>query len=221
MKKQTKQEKIEMWLSIRTKYENGSPMCDISEVTEGLVGRQSVYRKAKKDGWVDPHVKVKAKPFKKKEIPRKEPLNPKKPVEGEVLKHAGGRPTRPIDYELLDKLCMIHCTGPEICSILEIDFDVLNRSLKREQGVSFKDYYLRKSSGGKASLRRKQIEVAMGGNTQMLIWMGKQHLQQAEKQESVQELVVSNIMPVPVADSVDDWEQVAKVQQDGMLNNDD
>ena len=34
---------------------------------------------------------------------------------------------------------------------------------------------------GKASLRRKQYEVAMGGNCTMLVWLGKQYLGQTDK----------------------------------------
>jgi hypothetical protein len=36
---------------------------------------------------------------------------------------------------------------------------------------------------GKMSLKRKQWEVAMGGNVTMLIWLGKQNLGQTDKIE--------------------------------------
>lgn len=35
----------------------------------------------------------------------------------------------------------------------------------------------------KASLKRKQYQVAMTGNVSMLIWLGKQYLDQKDKQE--------------------------------------
>jgi hypothetical protein len=35
-----------------------------------------------------------------------------------------------------------------------------------------------------SSLRRKQIQVAMSGNVTMLIWLGKQHLSQTDRQEA-------------------------------------
>ena len=35
-----------------------------------------------------------------------------------------------------------------------------------------------------SSLRRKQIQVAMTGNVAMLIWLGKQHLAQADRQDT-------------------------------------
>lgn len=39
-----------------------------------------------------------------------------------------------------------------------------------------------------------------------------------DKEEEDTTVVVQNIMPVPVADSVDSWEDVAKAQQDAILN---
>lgn len=36
---------------------------------------------------------------------------------------------------------------------------------------------------GNMSLKRKQYEVAMGGNVTMLIWLGKQRLDQTDKVE--------------------------------------
>lgn len=35
----------------------------------------------------------------------------------------------------------------------------------------------------RGSLRSKQFDIAMKGNPQMLIWLGKQHLDQADKSE--------------------------------------
>ena len=36
---------------------------------------------------------------------------------------------------------------------------------------------------GKISLRRAQFEKAIGGNVAMMIWLGKQHLDQRDKIE--------------------------------------
>ena len=43
----------------------------------------------------------------------------------------------------------------------------------------------------KISIRRQQIEAAKKGNTAMLIWLGKQLLEQADKRELVQEATVT------------------------------
>ena len=39
----------------------------------------------------------------------------------------------------------------------------------------------------KKALEEKQYEVAMEGNVQMLIWLGKQHLGQSEKPSDIKE----------------------------------
>jgi hypothetical protein len=49
--------------------------------------------------------------------------------------------------------------------------------------MTYAAYFEQKAAKGRISLRRKQFEVAQGGNVTMLIWLGKQHLEQAEKVE--------------------------------------
>ena len=88
-----------------------------------------------------------------------------------------------IDFKTLIGLCKIQCTGEECAAILDMDYDTLNRRLGEEGEVGFTDYFKRHSSHGKASLRRKQIAVAMDGNPTMLVWMGKQHLGQTDKSD--------------------------------------
>ena len=75
------------------------------------------------------------------------------------------------------------CTHEEIGAILDCCVETLDSACKSAHGVSFSDYYEQKSSNGKASLRRKQWEMALKGDRVMLIWLGKQHLGQADKLE--------------------------------------
>ena len=98
-------------------------------------------------------------------------------------KNKGGRPKFEIDYTKLDAMCAIHCTGEESAAILGVDYDTLNRALKRDGNGGFADYFKLKGAGGKMSLRRKQYDQAMSGNSTMLIWLGKQWLNQSEKIE--------------------------------------
>lgn len=93
-----------------------------------------------------------------------------------------GRPKKVIDWVTFDKLCALHCTAEEIASILGISTDTLDRELKA-QGVTFAERYKEKSAHGKISLRRRQYEAAMKGDRTMMIWLGKQWLNQSEKQE--------------------------------------
>lgn len=93
------------------------------------------------------------------------------------------RPRIEIDWETVRKLCAMQCTGEEIASFLSIDYDTLQRAVKREYKMSFAEYFKKHSANGKISLRRKQYEVAQSGNVPMLIWLGKQYLDQKDKQE--------------------------------------
>lgn len=92
----------------------------------------------------------------------------------------GGRPRKEINYDLLGRLCGVMCTGDECASILGMSYDALNEGLKRDGHGGFTEYFKIASSSGKASLRRAQFKAAMGGNSALLIWLGKQYLGQRE-----------------------------------------
>jgi hypothetical protein len=94
------------------------------------------------------------------------------------------RPRIPIEWDQVDKMCEIHCTGEEIASFLDCSYDTLNRACHREFEMSFADYFKQKASGGKMSLRRRQYTAAMDGNTSMLIWLGKNWLGQSDQPET-------------------------------------
>lgn len=80
----------------------------------------------------------------------------------------------------IEKLASFMCTDEEMASLLGTSVDVLTNNKNKE---AFSECKKRGIESGKASLRRKQYEVAMKGNTTMLIWLGKQYLGQAEKIE--------------------------------------
>ena len=91
-----------------------------------------------------------------------------------------GRPKIIIDWLKVEQMCLIHCTGEEIAGVLGIDYDTLEKAIKREYNQCFSDYFKQKSAGGKMSLRRRQYSHAMDGNATMLIWLGKQWLGQSD-----------------------------------------
>ena len=91
------------------------------------------------------------------------------------------RPLAQIDWDQVDKMCAIHCTGEEQAAVLGLDYDTLNRACHREHNCSFADYFRQKASNGKMSLRRKQYTAAMDGNTTMLVWLGKNWLGQTDQ----------------------------------------
>jgi len=92
-----------------------------------------------------------------------------------------GRKLIKIDWETVEKLCMLACTGEEIADFLDISYDTLDRALKREKKCDFADYYKKHSAKGNISLRRTQFELAVTNkNVTMCIWLGKQRLGQKE-----------------------------------------
>jgi hypothetical protein len=91
--------------------------------------------------------------------------------------HAGGRPKKTIDYELVGKLAAIQCTELELEGILGVDV----RTMQRDK--EFCRVYHSKRQEGHASLRRMQWKAAEKGNSTMLIWLGKQYLSQVDKNE--------------------------------------
>ena len=98
-------------------------------------------------------------------------------------------------------MCAIHCTGEECAAILGISYDTLNRALKRDGNKGFADYFKQKGASGKMSLRRKQYDHAMGGNSTMLIWLGKQWLGQSDK---VDQSDVEEAQPLTINFNVSD-----------------
>lgn len=89
-----------------------------------------------------------------------------------------GRKPIDINPEQVTRLAAIGCTNEEIASVVGCSHDTLVRR--------FKEVLAEGRLQGKASLRRKQFELALAGNTTMLIWLGKQVLGQSDKQEITQ-----------------------------------
>lgn len=95
-----------------------------------------------------------------------------------------GSPEIIIDWEQVDSLCKIQCTGEEIASVLDVGYNTIERACKRDHNVKFGDYIAQKKLGGKASLRRNQWKLAQDGNATMLVWLGKNMLNQTDKTET-------------------------------------
>lgn len=86
-----------------------------------------------------------------------------------------GRPLKDIKEDQVEALAKIGCTLPEMAAVLGCHEDTL-----RDR---FSSIIKRGKEQGKMSLRHKQYQVALSGNVAMLIWLGKQYLDQSEKAE--------------------------------------
>lgn len=94
-----------------------------------------------------------------------------------------GRKKIHIDWSKVDRMLEAGCDGTEVAATLGINEETLYRACERENKVGFVDYKATKRASGDRLLRMKQFEIAMTGDKAMLIWLGKQRLGQAEKQE--------------------------------------
>ena len=93
-----------------------------------------------------------------------------------------GRPRIDIDKETFEKLCSIQCTKEEIAGFFRCSEDTIDRWCNREYKESFAVVFAQKRGMGRISLRRSQFRMAETNPT-MAIWLGKQYLGQAERQE--------------------------------------
>lgn len=95
-----------------------------------------------------------------------------------MFKNKGGRPKKELDHEEMEKLAALHCTQEEVAGWFGVSIDTVTARCKDWGYEGFPDFFKRHSAKGKVSLRRHQFEVAKKGNCGMLIWLGKQYLNQ-------------------------------------------
>lgn len=108
----------------------------------------------------------------------------KKPKRKGPAPGTGGRPRVEFDPAQAEKLAALHCTGVEIAGFFNMSYDTLCRRIGEKYSLTFTEWFERYSAAGKLSLRRKQYEVAMKDNPQMLKHLGVQWLNQTDKRET-------------------------------------
>ena len=103
-----------------------------------------------------------------------------------------GRPKKlvNIDYKLVEDLASIMCTHEEIASVIGIKRPTLYND------PEYLETFARGQEQAKASLRRAQFKKALGGNATMLIWLGKQYLNQTDKAEFDANVEIEDITKV-------------------------
>lgn len=83
------------------------------------------------------------------------------------------RPLLDIDPKQVEQLAMIQCSYDEMAAVLDCDPKTLSNR--------FSQAIKKGREQGKSSLKRAQYKSAMDGNSTMLIWLGKQHLDQKDE----------------------------------------
>jgi len=107
-----------------------------------------------------------------------------------------GRPRKELDWHLLDSLVALdaqldYCAekqlekwGETSCKqTIKAAREVIERRIRERFDITFTEYKNKRLEPLRISLRKKQIEVAMKGNTVMLIFLGKNYLGQSDKVE--------------------------------------
>ncbi len=87
-----------------------------------------------------------------------------------------------IDWDEVGKYLQAQCSATGIAGILGISVDTFYVRCKQDLNMDFSAFAAQKKGEGKELLRNQQFIMAMGGNTTMAIWLGKQYLDQKDKQ---------------------------------------
>ena len=94
-----------------------------------------------------------------------------------------GRKKIQIDWKKVDNALMAGSNGVQVAAMLGIHYDTLANHCKEHHKTDFSEYLRQKREKGNNLLHAKQFEQAMKGDRGMLIWLGKQRLDQTDKKE--------------------------------------
>jgi len=99
-----------------------------------------------------------------------------------------------IDLKRAAKMAEAGANGVQIAAFFGVHPDTLYARVKKESNMDFSAWIQQKQASGDNQLLTKQFDVAMKGDKTMLIWLGKQRLKQADKQE-INIDTINNVMP--------------------------
>jgi hypothetical protein len=96
-------------------------------------------------------------------------------------------------WKLLDSLIVWSAHQAYIADELGISEDTLNRRIQEKHGCNFAEYRNKRKEKLRINIKKKQYEQAMGGNTSMLIWLGKNECGQSDRIEEKVEVQQINL----------------------------
>lgn len=103
-----------------------------------------------------------------------------------------GVPAKKIDWKIVDDYLEAGCNGAQIADHLGIHPDTLYIRCEKEKEMCFSAYLQIKRASGEKLLAKAQFDKALGRNKEadntMLIWLGKQRLNQREPDQPVKEV---------------------------------
>lgn len=97
--------------------------------------------------------------------------------------------TKHIDWEIIDDMLIAGCTGTQCAAAIGVHPETLYDRCRYEKGASFSEYSQTKRAHGDALIHSAQFKKACDEkNPTMLIWLGKQRLNQKDTDQANDEL---------------------------------
>jgi len=120
------------------------------------------------------------------------------------------RPEVTIDWKKVDDLMTAGCMGTEVAAYFGVHPNTFYRRVEERYNMRFSDYFAKMKAKGESILRAHQYAKALGvtdkGDNTLLIWLGKNRLNQRDTQN---DLPVTN---ETVAQFTDLMKQLGKLQ---------
>jgi hypothetical protein len=98
-----------------------------------------------------------------------------------------GRQKIEIDVEEFEKLCRLHCTQEELAAWFNCSINTIRDRVEKRK--EYRDAWNRGRAAGRVSLRRAQFAAALNGDRTMMVWMGKQLLDQKDSVKETKTLI--------------------------------
>lgn len=131
-------------------------------------------------------------------------------------KGKGGRPKSDLNWPEINQLLVAGCSGVEVAGYVGVSKETIYDRCLIDNGVGFSEYSQKMKAKGESLLRAHQFAKALGktekGDNTLLIWLGKQRLDQRDKpkSEEVEDEVIRRL-----AQGIPDIEKVSATQKAG------
>jgi hypothetical protein len=96
------------------------------------------------------------------------------------IKTTSGRPPSKIDWDEVKESLLKGCTVLDIAAEQGVYDGTLREACRREQKMQWTEFCSMYRHRGDALLRKKQFDSAMSGDRTLLVWLGKQRLDQRD-----------------------------------------
>lgn len=135
-------------------------------------------------------------------------------IRPKVSPKSGGRSVV-IDWDFVDKALCAGCSAREIAAAIDIHEDTLYEHVKKDKAMSWTDYSGKGKAKGELCLRQKQYETALAGCKTLLVWLGKNRLDQRENPVSVEISAEMKKAFTDLADSLDSLRKPPAIPPEG------